>query len=256
MKTTRIIKKVANDVANWIEDANVINDDSTENELTFNPEMPINYEQKCPVVIISDVSGSMAGKPIREQNKGLQEFQDQIIKDSVVSARIECCLISFSSDITVEQDFALMDQFKMPTLRTSGSTRMVSAVFEGIEQITKRKRWYKDTGQTYYRPFIILLTDGYPDGDQNVDMLRDAIQLGYQNKNFLFWAFGVEGADMYLLKSLGHEGSIIQKIKGVDFVKFFQWLSKSMDAFSKSKPDNTPNITPKSETENPFQIKL
>lgn len=144
----------------------------------------------------------------------------------------------------------------MPTLRTSGTTKMVSAVFEGINQIDIRKKWYKATGQTYYRPFVILLTDGYPDRDQNVEMLQAAIQKGYQNKNFMFWAFGVEGADMNLLNSLGHEGSIVQKIKGVDFLKFFQWLSRSMDAFSKSKTDETPNIAPRNEQENPFQIKL
>lgn len=253
---TGIIKKVVDDVASWIEDAEVINDENAGNELAFRPELPVNYEQKCPVVLVCDVSGSMSGKPIRELNKGLQEFQEQIINDPVASQRLDCCVISFSSDVKVEQDFALIDQFKMPALRTSGSTRMVSAVFEGIEQIASRKKWYVETGQTYYRPFVILITDGYPDSDQNIEALRQAIQKGYTGKNFLFWAFGVEGADMDLLKSLGHEGSIIQKIKGVDFVKFFQWLSRSMEAFSKSKPDEAPMVAPRNESENPFQIKL
>jgi uncharacterized protein YegL len=255
MKTTGIIKKVINDVTSWVEDAQII-DESTEKSIEFNPEIPVNYEQKCPVIIIADVSGSMTGKPIRELNKGLQEFQKQILQDPIASQRIDCCLISFSSDVKVEQDFALMDQFTMPPLHTSGTTRMVSAVFEGVEQISARKKWYKETGQTYYRPFVILLTDGCPDRDQNVEMMRDAIQKGYQNKNFLFWAFGVDGADMNLLNSLGHEGSIIQKIKGTDFVKFFQWFSRSMDAFSKSRLDEIPNVAPRNEDENPFQIKL
>ena len=253
---TGIIKKVVDDVASWIEDAEVKNEENADNELAFRPELPVNYEQKCPVVLVCDVSGSMGGKPIKELNKGLQQFQEQIINDPVASQRLDCCLISFSSDVKVEQDFALIDQFKMPTLRTSGSTRMVSGVFEGIEQIASRKKWYIETGQTCYRPFVILITDGYPDGDQNVESLRQAIQKGYTGKHFLFWAFGVEGADMNLLQSLGHEGSIIQKIKGVDFVKFFQWLSRSMEAFSKSKPDQVPNIAPRNEAENPFQIKL
>ncbi len=256
MKTTGIIKKVVDDVASWIEDAEVLNEKNSENELAFRPELPVNYEQKCPVIVVADVSGSMSGKPIGELNKGLKEFQDQILKDRVASARIDFCLISFSSDINVEQDFTLMDQFAMPELKTSGTTRMVDAVLEGIERLSDRKQWYKSTGQTYYRSLIILITDGHPDRDQKVKVLRDAIQKGYMNKNFLFWAFGVEGADMVLLKSLGHEGSIIQKIKGVNFVKFFQWLSASMEKFSRSKPNEVPDIAPRNEDENPFQIKL
>jgi uncharacterized protein YegL len=253
---TQIIKKVVDDVASWIDDAEVVSEENADNELAFRPELPINFEQKCPVVLVCDVSSSMHGSPIRELNKGLQEFQTQIKNDHIASQRLDCCVISFASGVKIEQNFALIDQFRMPSLHTSGTTQMVSAVFKGIEQVVNHKKWYKDTGQTYYRPFIILLTDGYPDRDQNVEALRQAIQKGYYGRHFLFWAFGVEGADMNLLKSLGHEGSIIQKIKGVEFVKFFRWLSNSMEAFSRSKPDEVPDITPRNEKENPFQITL
>ena len=249
-------QKTTNNNLSWIEDAEIIEEETTENRIGFNPELPTNYEQKCPLVILADVSYSMEGKPIQELNKGLKEFQNQILNDPIASQRIDCSIISFSSEVTIEQEFALIDQFSMPKLKVSGSTKMASAIFEGIGQIDARKNWYKETGQTYYRPFVILLTDGYPDNDQNIEMVRAAIQRGYRDKKFLFWAFGVEGADMQLLKSFGHEGSIIQKIKGTEFVKLFKWLSQSMAAFSNSKPDEVLDIKPRSEDENPFQIQV
>jgi len=38
-------------------------------------EFQDNPEPRCPVVLLLDTSGSMAGKPIDELNAGLQDFQ-------------------------------------------------------------------------------------------------------------------------------------------------------------------------------------
>ena len=88
MKRKGIIKKNADGVTHWyedaidrgkkwIEDAIVLDkEDNDETGLVFNPELPINYEQKCPVVLITDVSGSMADRPIDELNKGLKTLGD------------------------------------------------------------------------------------------------------------------------------------------------------------------------------------
>ena len=48
----------------------------------YTGELPVNFEQKCPLVLLVDVSSSMAGDPIEELNKGLKIFQTQIQKRS------------------------------------------------------------------------------------------------------------------------------------------------------------------------------
>jgi uncharacterized protein YegL len=226
------------------------------NDFRYEDEIPENYEQKCPLVLVLDVSGSMYGKPIDELNKGLKEFKEDIEKDVTASARLEVSIVTFGSSVDVLQDFALLDDFTMPTLSINGSTKMVDGMKKALEILDDRKKWYKSTGQTYYRPYVVLMTDGYPDHGQDVNWLSGEIDRLYKGRHLNFWACGVDGADMKLLEKIGHDDSLVQKLKGLEFVKFFRWLSASMSVISNSKEDDELDIAPKSENKNPFQIKI
>ena len=226
------------------------------NDFRYEDEIPENYEQKCPLVLVLDVSGSMYGKPLDELNAGLQAFQNDIKKDVTASARLEVSIVTFGSSVDVLQDFALIDDFTMPTLSINGSTKMVDGMKKALEILDDRKKWYKSTGQTYYRPYVVLMTDGYPDHGQDLNWLGSEIDRLYKGKHLNFWAFGVEGADMKLLEEIGHDDSLVQKLKGLEFVKFFRWLSASMSTISNSKEDDELDIAPKSKEKNPFQIKI
>jgi uncharacterized protein YegL len=226
------------------------------NDIRYEGETPSNYEQKCPLVLVLDVSYSMNGTAIDELNTGLKAFQEDIKKDTVASSRLDVAIVTFGSNIDIIQDFALIDEFDMPHLTTNGTTRMVDGIDKGIEILNARKNWYKNTGQTYYRPYIVLMTDGYPDSGQDIDDLSMEIDSLTEEKHLNFWAFGVEGADMDLLKNIGHQTSLIQKLKGMEFVKFFQWLSSSMETVSNSKEGEIIDVSPKNEEQNPFQLKV
>ena len=220
----------------------------------FAGEAPVNHEQKCPCVLVLDVSGSMGGDPIDQLNEGLQEFQREILDDETASDRLEVCIVTFGSSIDVVQPFSLLENFDMPTLQVSGSTPMVDGAREGIRLVEERKKWYKDTGQTYYRPYVILMTDGYPDGGQDTNGLATEVRQGVDNQKFNFWAFGVDAADMNLLESISHPQFRPMKLKGLEFVKFFKWLSASMSSITASHEGDKVDVSPKSEEDNPFQI--
>ncbi len=226
------------------------------NDLRYEGKVPENYEQKCPLVLVLDVSGSMFGNPIDDLNRGLEKFRDEIKKDITAASRLQLAIVTFGSDIEVVQDFALINDFDMPTLSVNGTTKLVDGMKKGLNILEERKRYYKQSGQTYYRPYIVLMTDGYPDSDQDTEWLKKEINSQYQGKHLNFWAFGVEGTDMSLLNKLSHDGSLVQKLKGTEFVTFFKWLSSSMTAVTHSKEDDKLDIAPKSEEENPFQIKV
>ena len=193
----------------------------------FSAEAAENFEQKCMCVLVLDVSGSMNGAPIRELNKGLQEFYEEISSDDTTSQRLEIALVTFNHDVHIVQDPALVENFNMPELEASGSTAMVDAVNEAIDLIESRKAWYKSTGQPYYRPWIILMTDGEPDGDQDVNSLAKRIKQDTDNKHYVFLPIGVEGANMSILDKI--KGNIPpMKLQGTKFSSFFKWLSNSM----------------------------
>lgn len=193
----------------------------------FSSEVAENYEQKCLCVLVLDVSGSMRGKRIEELNKGLQDFYNEISADETTSQRLEVSIITFGSFAKTIQTPKLVENFTMPTLTAEGSTVLVSAVNQAIDLVEERKNWYKSTNQTYYRPWIILMTDGEPDDDQNVDKLSERIKQDTQNKRYVFLPIGVEGANMNVLSKI--QGDIKpMKLQGTKFSSFFKWLSASM----------------------------
>ncbi len=209
----------------------------------FTAEAATNYEQKCLCVLVLDISGSMKlEKRIDELNKGLREFYDEISNDDSTSQKLEISLITFNHIVKTIQDPALVENFTMPTLTASGSTAMVNAVNHAIELVEARKKWYKETGQTYYRPWIILMTDGEPDDDQDVDALAARIKQETQGKHFAFLPIGVEGANMQILDKI--KGDIpAMKLQGTKFSSFFKWLSASMGTIVEAKEGENVDIS-------------
>ena len=201
----------------------------------FEGESPDNYEQKCLCVLVLDVSGSMAGMAIEELNRGLQEFQTEVSQDFAAGSRLETAIITFGSEVNTIQEPSLIHHFKMPHLTAHGSTRMVDAVREGMRTIEARKAWYKSTGQTYYRPMMVLMTDGEPDPDQDMAGLKYEIQEAVSSKRFTFYALGVQQANLQKLNTICPPNFPAQKLQGLRFSEFFKWLSNSISIISKSR---------------------
>ncbi len=209
----------------------------------FAAEAAQNYEQKCLVVLVLDVSGSMnLENRIGEMNKGLQEFYNDIRDDETASQRLEISIITFSNEARTIQEPSLVTNFQMPTLTARGTTAMVTAVNEAIDKVEARKQWYKNTGQTYFRPWIVLMTDGEPDDDQDVEALAARIKRETEGKHFQFMPIGVGDANMAVLTKL--QGNMpALKLEGTKFMSFFQWLSSSMDTITKAKEGETVDLS-------------
>lgn len=208
----------------------------------FSAEAAENYEQKCLCVLVLDVSGSMQGEPINELNRGLQDFYTEISSDPTTSQRLEVALLTFSNDVKTVQDPALVENFSMPTLTAWGQTAMVEAVNEAMDMVAARKQWYKSTGQQYYRPWIILMTDGEPYPNQDVSALAQRIQAESAAKKFTFLPIGVQGANMDVLDQI--KGDIPpMMLKGTRFSTFFKWLSASMGTVVTAAPGQQVDLT-------------
>lgn len=200
----------------------------------FSAEIAENYEQKCLCVLVLDTSGSMYGEPIKELNKGLQDFYEEIYKDETTSQRLEIAIISFNSVVNLIQEPALIENITIPKLKSTGSTAMATAVNNAIKLVEDRKKWYKETGQKYYRPWIILMTDGDPDSDQDMETLASKIKSDTSEKRYVFLPIGVQGANMRVLDSI--KGTLPpMMLKGTRFSDFFKWLSASMGAVVKAE---------------------
>lgn len=225
----------------------------TTDQNPFSGESPKNYEQKCACVLVLDVSGSMAGDPLTELQSGLQVFRDAVLADFVASQRLEVSLVTFCSDVQTAFPFSGLDGTTFPTLTAQGTTKLADGVRRAIAEVEARKSWYRSTGQNYYRPIIVLITDGAPDSDQDVEGLSQDIRSGVANKKFLFWAVGVKGYRHDILQKIAPTDTPPLPLDGLKFAEFFRWLSNSIQIVTKSNPGDIPTMPAVSEW---TQVKL
>ena len=174
-------------------------------------------------------------------NQGVRTFRDELLRDHLATKRVEVAMITFGP-VKVESDFHTVPNFHPQELPITSDTPMGEAIERGIALVAKRKKEYKDAGIAYYKPWIILITDGAPTDDflKAAAMVRE----GETSKSFAFFAIGVEGASMDTLAQISFRAPI--KLKGLMFREFFMWLSASMKMVSSKNPGSAVNLLPPS----------
>ncbi len=133
-----------------------------------------------------------------------------------------------------------LDRVEVPTLIASGSTPMGEALERAIDTVAARKRRYKEAGVQYYRPWLLLITDGAPTDDWQ--SAAQSVRAGEAAGAFVCFAVGVENADMNTLGQIATRPPL--KLRGLEFRELFMWLSASQKSVSGSRPGDKVPLPP------------
>jgi uncharacterized protein YegL len=200
-------------------------------------EFADNPEPRCACLLLLDTSGSMHGDKIAQLNAGLFEFATALRDDSMAAKRVEVGIVTFGP-VNVAQSFVTADSFVAPTLKGSGNTPLGAAIERAVALVAERKQSYRANGVAYYRPWILLISDGAP--TDSVDKAAQLVQMGEAKKSFMFYSVAVEGADLGLLGSIAVRKPL--RLKHLAFDKLFVWLSDSLSSVSRSQTSDTPAL--------------
>lgn len=214
-------------------------------------EIEVAYPQQphCATVLLLDTSGSMGGPKIAALNEGLRLFLQETAGDELASKRVDLCILTFGGEVSVHHDFAPVTAYPADTaLAARGETPMGQALERGMTLIEERKAAYRAQGTDYYRPWLMLITDGEPTdikpGDDRWQKVTAALQEGVAGRRFAFFAIGVEGANMDRLRQLCPEGRPPLALRGLAFRELFAWLSRSQRQVSASRTGDTVQLPP------------
>ena len=208
-------------------------------------EFADNPEPRIPVVLIVDRSGSMSGNGIRSVNDAIARFKTDVSQDPVASLRAEIALVAFDHETDI-YEFALAQDFVPPTLHARGGTRMTPAINAALDLLTDRKQTYRNNGISYYRPFAVLITDGYPsDTSQQIAAVQRRLTAEEEGRHVAFFSFGVDDANMNALAQITpthrppkHIGDASQ------IIGLIEWLSNSVKQVSASQPGEGLRLAP------------
>ncbi|MGN1201842.1 MAG: VWA domain-containing protein [Eubacterium sp.] len=202
------------------------------NDLVNNPTA------RVPVCLCLDTSGSMDGRPIDELNEGVKLFYDAIREDETALYSAEISIVTFGGYAECVADFASLElQPDVPELSAGGMTPMGEAVNMGLDLLERRKEDYKERGVDYYQPWLVLMTDGAPNGDSGElsRAISRTVDLVNQKKLTVFPIGIGPDADMGVLAQFSPKRPPL-KLQGLKFREFFSWLSKSVSKTSQSTP--------------------
>jgi uncharacterized protein YegL len=197
----------------------------------FGEDMFLNTERRCPVILCLDTSSSMTPH-IGIVNQGLRALKADLQTDILASQRVEIAIVTFGP-VQLVQDFVTVDHWVPPTLHPQGNTPLGEALIQSIQQITIRKRAYREAGVPYYRPWLWLVTDGAP--TDNWQKGLSVAQAEIQRGGLELFTIGTDGADFSILRTISSPRQPV-RLREAKYREMFVWLSQSLKPVSKSDP--------------------
>jgi len=205
----------------------------------FKAKSPQNPEAKCLWVLCIDTSYSMTPH-MSELHRSLQAFQQAVAADSVAADRIEVSIVTFNSEVKVRCAPKLIDDLVIPDMEAESATFLVEGIERAIQVVDNRVAWYTSSSQSFYQPFVTLITDGMPNGPGNIHEIANTIRERENHPNakqrISFLSFGVTDADMDVLNTITADPNSVFYVKDADFASLFKFISTSMKTVGNSSP--------------------
>lgn len=175
---------------------------------------------------------------ISEMKDGIELFIQTVKEDGTARYAADVSIVTFDSSAKCVMDFTGVNNVDdVPALIANGDTAMGEGVNLALDLLENRKQAYKDKGVDYYQPWLVLMTDGEPNGsEEELERAISRTAAMVNEKKLTIFPIGIgKEADMETLNRFSPKRAAL-KLRGLRFKEFFAWLSKSVSRTSQSTP--------------------
>ncbi|MDE6677535.1 MAG: VWA domain-containing protein [Ruminococcus sp.] len=205
--------------------------------MAFNPN---NYKapvaKPLPVVLLLDVSGSMAGEKINSLYDAVTEMIKTFDAEAVKETIINVAIITFGMEITLHTPYTPVSKLASEGINrfsANGMTPMGVALTMAKDMIEDKDT----TSGKSYRPAVVLVSDGWPNDDWATP-LDNFINDGRSKKCQRFSVAIGDGADKDLLRKFADDDSMFTAETAGDIASKFRKITMSVSMRSRSTNPN------------------
>jgi uncharacterized protein YegL len=191
--------------------------------------------------------------PIAKLNEGLKVFEGFIKNNEKARKSVEVSVVTFGGSVQVS-DFVQARDFEAPVLDGYGETPMCEGIMTALQKIRQRKDEIRSRGESYYRPWLFLLTDGEPTDGKKIMNTADALQQAHEGNNAVSYFAGIgDDVNWEVLNTLSPKhtkdakdgrhkkgdfvNSPLEVINEGALIELFKWLEASMTIVAASGED-------------------
>ena len=212
------------------------------NTFTGDDDLIVNSAARLPVCLCLDCSGSMnKNDAIDQLNKGVGAFYEAIKNNEQAKISCEIAVVTFNGEVTVVDDFGLVETKQVPQFTAEGGTAMAHAVEKCLSLLEERKADYKRNGVEYFQPWLVLITDGKPGDKEDMPAVTEKTRQLIEDKKLTLFPIAVGSDDdevkfreiMDVLNSFTPKPKALH-LRNLKFQEFFEWLGKSVVDLSQS----------------------
>jgi len=206
---------------------------------TFDPaKFTAPTAKPLPVILLLDVSGSMAGDKIQNLNQSVRDMLETFRGTENSEIEIHVAIITFGAEVELHQTLASAGDIMWHNLSASGGTplgtafKMAKAMIEDKSVVPSRA----------YRPTVVLVSDGMPT-DVWEAPLHAFISNGRSAKcDRMAMAIGANADKVVLGKFIeGTQNSLFYAENAKQLQDFFKFVTMSVTIRTTSQ---TPNVAP------------
>ncbi len=199
-------------------------------------------KKRLPICFCLDTSGSMdaptaSGKTrMQELNEAFEKFIWTMKSNEDVNSSADISIVTFGGKPNISKSFGPISDYQYSRIETvhRSFTPLGEAIQVALKLFEIRKIAYREKGIKYFQPWLVVITDGEPEGEEALANMNIAINQTIElenNSKLVVFNIGIgSDANFEMLKRLSNKRPEPIRVEETNLDELFSFLSSSSES--------------------------